>query len=723
MAIGHLQRTAGNRAVRQVLEDLGPSPLAPAVPPIVHEALASGAGQVLDSATRATLESRFQMDLGDMRIHTGPRADRSARLLGARAYATGRDIAFRAGEYAPQTPAGLHLLAHELAHVLQMRGTVTTPTEIGEPESTWEGSADRAAAAAASGSPVMVASGAPSAVRLTPDPGLAHYLKRVSLAIKQETSIVGPVNDDQVVTAILGALRGLDLTDVDNLGPVTQVVRAKASSDVFVRFLRAAQTTRQVQARHKQTVRHLQVERRGPWGTHGPATPAFAAAEVVGRPLEPVIEVAGHIQGFVEGVIQGLSEGFGKEFGEADKAALRKKLVGSTVVAAALPPLMGVAAGHGIAKEVYDGVKGVIDIVRDWSAFKEAIGALLQAMVSEAGREVGTAIGFDVAQQSATAIKRSVANDNAVEFTYKLGMLAGPIVVGAVLSVTGVGAAAVAGVKTVTTSTRLAALLGRLAKRFPKIAKLIAKIRGRTPEPPDKPKLPERKKGPGRKEAPEKKKAPEDKKGTPPKDGTPKEGPSKAAPSKAAQPKKPPKETPESPEAPRKPAHPGMLTKKIKPVVRTIPKKTMREFVLKKWGDNKFLHDLADILPMPNDSAKLKKLVKLLRSWKQQTGYAYEWVEGALDAIDPKNPGSLSWKHGTLLLERRLGKDVGQLSEEVLHELCAQAAGFPHTARFLNEGPEHIQQYWHAGRLLELVVRKKGDVGDLDNMLNATNPG
>src|SRR5262249_45794192 len=43
----------------------------------------------------------------------------SARAVHAHAYTVGRDIVFASGRYAPQTPKGKELLAHELAHVVQ----------------------------------------------------------------------------------------------------------------------------------------------------------------------------------------------------------------------------------------------------------------------------------------------------------------------------------------------------------------------------------------------------------------------------------------------------------------------------------------------------------------------------------------------------------------------------------------------------------------------------
>jgi len=48
-------------------------------------------------------------------------ADRLCRALGARAFTVGSDIYFRDGAFAPHTPAGFRLLAHEVAHVVQQR--------------------------------------------------------------------------------------------------------------------------------------------------------------------------------------------------------------------------------------------------------------------------------------------------------------------------------------------------------------------------------------------------------------------------------------------------------------------------------------------------------------------------------------------------------------------------------------------------------------------------
>jgi Domain of unknown function (DUF4157) len=87
-------------------------------PSIVHDVLRSP-GHPLDSATRSFFEPRFGRDFSHVRVHTDTQAASSAKSIQARAYTAGPNIAFASGQYAPETPAGRTLLAHELTHVVQ----------------------------------------------------------------------------------------------------------------------------------------------------------------------------------------------------------------------------------------------------------------------------------------------------------------------------------------------------------------------------------------------------------------------------------------------------------------------------------------------------------------------------------------------------------------------------------------------------------------------------
>lgn len=80
-----------------------------------------GGGQRLPKSERSFFQRRFSTDLSDVRIHTSPTADQSARSMDAVAFTHGRDIGFRTGAYNPESRAGRTLLAHELTHVAQQR--------------------------------------------------------------------------------------------------------------------------------------------------------------------------------------------------------------------------------------------------------------------------------------------------------------------------------------------------------------------------------------------------------------------------------------------------------------------------------------------------------------------------------------------------------------------------------------------------------------------------
>ncbi len=86
-----------------------------------------GRGVPLSSSLRGFYEPRFDRDFSAVSIHTGEPAARLARSVGARAFTLGSDIVFGAGEFAPGSMAGQHLLAHELTHVVQQTGPGAMP--------------------------------------------------------------------------------------------------------------------------------------------------------------------------------------------------------------------------------------------------------------------------------------------------------------------------------------------------------------------------------------------------------------------------------------------------------------------------------------------------------------------------------------------------------------------------------------------------------------------
>ena len=156
-------------------------------PPIVHDVLRSS-GRPLQPAVEREMGARYGHDFSRVRVHTDARAAASAEAVGALAYAVGRDIVFGAGRYAPASPDGQALIAHELAHVVQQRDAGALPGRlpIAAESGPEEREAARAAARPAAGSRVSL-SRSPQAVQRITGP----YIKQIAvhLAPKQSAEL------------------------------------------------------------------------------------------------------------------------------------------------------------------------------------------------------------------------------------------------------------------------------------------------------------------------------------------------------------------------------------------------------------------------------------------------------------------------------------------------------------------------------------------------------
>lgn len=106
-------------------------------PPTPHHTFESslqstkGSGSPLPDSTRNFMENRFGADFSGVRVHTGSTAVQLNREVHAQAFAHGNDVYFNSGKYAPHTPEGGLLLAHELTHTIQQGASKTlSPTAI-----------------------------------------------------------------------------------------------------------------------------------------------------------------------------------------------------------------------------------------------------------------------------------------------------------------------------------------------------------------------------------------------------------------------------------------------------------------------------------------------------------------------------------------------------------------------------------------------------------------
>jgi len=147
-----------------------------AIPPVVHDVLASP-GVPLDGVTRERMETSFGHDFSGVRVHAGARAAESAQAVHARAYTVGSDIVFNQGAYDTRSSQGTHLLAHELAHVVQQqRGISRRAESISSPQDASETEADRAADRATSGREVGSLSGSASGLNRAPCPAAPTHI-------------------------------------------------------------------------------------------------------------------------------------------------------------------------------------------------------------------------------------------------------------------------------------------------------------------------------------------------------------------------------------------------------------------------------------------------------------------------------------------------------------------------------------------------------------------
>jgi hypothetical protein len=157
-----LQRIQGNRYVERLLggrkvQRCGrpgcPCHAASTIQQVVQR---KSAGSPLPAPVRSAMESSLGADFGGVRVHADGQAASLADRLGARAFTTGQDVFFAAGEYQPASPLGQGLLAHELTHVVQQRVGQAPAGILDTPVDPYEREADAVAQAIARGAPVRL---------------------------------------------------------------------------------------------------------------------------------------------------------------------------------------------------------------------------------------------------------------------------------------------------------------------------------------------------------------------------------------------------------------------------------------------------------------------------------------------------------------------------------------------------------------------------------------
>jgi hypothetical protein len=109
--------------------------------------LTSG-GAPLPDALRGTLEPLYAADFSQVRVHDSSDSHQAARDVDAHAFTVGSHVHFARGQFRPQSPGGMHLLAHELTHTIQQGGATVSSNdslEVDSPDSSHEREADSVA--------------------------------------------------------------------------------------------------------------------------------------------------------------------------------------------------------------------------------------------------------------------------------------------------------------------------------------------------------------------------------------------------------------------------------------------------------------------------------------------------------------------------------------------------------------------------------------------------
>jgi hypothetical protein len=450
------------------------------------EGLRSG-GQPLPANVRTDMETTFGEDFSDVRVHTGSTAALSSTLLGAKAYTLNNHIVFRPGQFQPGTGSGRRTLAHELAHVAQNRGQpATQSSRIDGEGSQRETEASLASRAAGSGQLVNVSRGAAPAISLRRDPDLITRLDRLR-ALAQDVREVAAVPASQMTEAIIPIVSGIDLSDPENLQPVTETIAGLFSGEVLTGFLQRLETFQrarraQDEANRQSMLRAMQVQRRGPYGQYGPGV-VLPVVSNFARPLLELLEAIENLFKSAGAFVRGLCEGFSESVSEDQARQLSERLLESAILNVIFPPVFLSGAVVGIVEDVVDAVRGIYHLAVNFREMASAAIEFMGVFFTREGRSIAKGLGREIGKGFAGRIT-GMLRGNIFEFTYDLGKLVGPTIVYTVLALVGIPellAASIAG--------RLISFLRPVVQRFPRLLRIAEAIASRLKKRRHRPEL------------------------------------------------------------------------------------------------------------------------------------------------------------------------------------------------------------------------------------------
>ncbi|WUH98501.1 DUF4157 domain-containing protein [Spirillospora sp. NBC_00431] len=126
------QRAIGEESDEAGFDGPGFDEHAPAVQRRRVEKVLRSPGRPLEEPVRAEIEARTGSSLGHVRVHTDTTAHEAAESIHAEAFTSGSDIAFRRGNYNPNSSSGMRLIMHEALHAIDNQSKPATGFDNGE---------------------------------------------------------------------------------------------------------------------------------------------------------------------------------------------------------------------------------------------------------------------------------------------------------------------------------------------------------------------------------------------------------------------------------------------------------------------------------------------------------------------------------------------------------------------------------------------------------------
>jgi hypothetical protein len=414
-------------------------------PQAVRVALRSGA-RPLEPATRRFFEARFHEPFGGIRVHTGASAERATQRLGARAFAVGEHVVVGAGEYRAGTPAGMRLLAHELAHVVQQRRQSRPRIQC-----------------------LLRMTGPRSGARFarTAD-AVRWFSEAIDLATSEPANpqrATAIIDDLSLWIARLATPRNLDRAHrAATFGTGTMVLHQQA-------MLRSVPL---------QVRRHIGRRTRRRSGIWAYLTTQF----LIGRglleflngerahPVQSMLlgNMGRNVAAFFEGIVEGLQR---SRIDAATARRLGNRLAAAVALNLTLPVVMTAGIVVGALGDVWDSLRSLVETLM---SPREALRAAAEAlsMLVSSDPTVANAFGREIGAGLATQII-SLSRQNPVAFTYNLGRILGPFFVDILIALVTAGAGLV--LRGVTGLARVMRLVRRLRPALRLVRRASSRIR------------------------------------------------------------------------------------------------------------------------------------------------------------------------------------------------------------------------------------------------------